>query len=143
MSKNNISISLNEKDVKELVDITLKAEKNINFEIQNSLSPIIRQTKSLVKSKLSKGHGVRTGKYKKGITSRNLSKDDVIYFQVGGNKKTYKLTHLLELGHTKWLWGIKTSDTTKTIPHIEPGQNYADKRVLDAYKKAVLKVFNK
>ena len=143
MSKNNISISLNEKDVKELVDITLKAEKNINFDIKNSFSPIIRQTKSLVKSKLAKGNGVRTGKYKKGITSRNLSKDDVIYFQVGGNKKTYKLTHLLEQGHVLWLWGKKTNRRTKSIPHIEPGQDYADKRVLDAYKKAVLKVFNK
>lgn len=137
----NVTIKLNEKDVKEIVNITLQAEKKINAETQKSLKPIIRQTRSLVKSKLSKGSGVRTGTYKKSITTRNLSKEDVIFFQVGGNKKSFRLTHLLELGHQLWLFGHKTDYHTRAIPHIAPGQEYADKRVLDAYEKAVEKAF--
>jgi len=40
------------------------------------------------------------------------------------NSDHYQLTHLLEYGHQKWLWGKDTGSKTKAFPHIAPNADY-------------------
>jgi len=40
------------------------------------------------------------------------------------NDDHYQLTHLLEYGHEKWLWGKKAEGKTKAFAHIGPNADY-------------------
>lgn len=60
------------------------------------------------------------GKYAKGWTFKKTfeNKDQIAY--TTHNKTDYQLTHLLEYGHAKWVWGKNTGDRVKAFPHIRP-----------------------
>ena len=53
------------------------------------------------------------------------------------NAKHYQLTHLLEYGHEKWLWGNYTGDRVKAFPHIRPAEEKAKQQLVERIKKAL------
>lgn len=118
-----------------------------------------RATKRATIKHLTNDRGVDVGVYRKSIVIKNLAKDRYeLNYRVGGNKKHYRLTHLLEHGHqiknkmggpypirSPFAKAPIGSMTTVKVPHIIYGQQYADKAVPDMYEKAIdksLKGFN-
>lgn len=53
------------------------------------------------------------------------------------NEDHYRLTHLLESGHAKFLWGRETGEKVQGYPHIEPVNNKAQKTLIDKVEKGV------
>lgn len=49
--------------------------------------------------------------------------------------KKYQLTHLLEYGHKKWLWGYYTGDRVDAKPHIRPAEEKAGKNLVNTIKR--------
>lgn len=47
----------------------------------------------------------------------------------------YQLTHLLEYGHKKWLWGYYTGGRVEGKPHIRPAEEKAAKDLVNAIKR--------
>lgn len=53
------------------------------------------------------------------------------------NDKHYQLTHLLEYGHEKWLWGDYTGERVKAIPHIRPAEEKAEQNLINKIKRGL------
>lgn len=49
--------------------------------------------------------------------------------------KKYQLTHLLEYGHRKWLWGYYTGDRVDAKPHIRPAEEKAGENLVKTIKR--------
>ena len=69
----------------------------------------------------------RSGKYRKGwrVTFTELRYG----LQATVHNKVYQLTHLLESGHAKWLWGEDTGETVQAFPHIENVNTEAQRKL--------------
>lgn len=69
----------------------------------------------------------RSGKYRKGwrVTFTELRYG----LQATVHNKVYQLTHLLESGHAKWLWGKDTGETVQAFPHIENVNEEAQRKL--------------
>lgn len=75
----------------------------------------------------------RSGDYRKGwrITFNKLRYG----MEATVHNKVYMLTHLLESGHAKWLWGRDTGETVRAFPHIEKVNEEAQKRLEEEIKR--------
>lgn len=73
----------------------------------------------------------RDWEYKQVQTSR-ISTEAVVY-----NENHYRLTHLLESGHSKWLWGRKTDGKVQGYEHIKPVNDMAQEMVVELVKEKV------
>lgn len=69
----------------------------------------------------------RSGKYRKGwkVTFTELRYG----LEATVHNKVYQLTHLLESGHAKWLWGKDTGETVQAFPHIEKVNEEAQRKL--------------
>ena len=85
----------------------------------------------------------------KGNPSGEYSKDWVLDVEpvkrysrkfVVHNEDHYRLTHLLESGHSKWLWGRDTGTKVQGYPHIEPINNKAQDRVVEEIIERVVDI---
>lgn len=65
------------------------------------------------------------------ITSR-YSKTSTVY-----NENHYRLTHLLESGHSKVLWGRKTGERVQAYPHIAPINEKAQENVIRKVEEGI------
>lgn len=69
----------------------------------------------------------RSGEYRKGwsVTFNKLRYgiEAIIH------NKQYYLTHLLESGHAKWLWGRDTGEQVQAFPHIEKVNEEVQRRL--------------
>lgn len=61
-----------------------------------------------------------TGEYADGWGQTTVRDSDDWCEIVVHNKKRWQLTHLLEKGHAKFLWGIPTGERVPAYPHILP-----------------------
>ena len=69
----------------------------------------------------------RSGKYRKGW---RVTFTEMRYgLQATVHNKVYQLTHLLESGHAKWLWGKDTGETVQAFPHIENVNEEAQRKL--------------
>jgi len=77
----------------------------------------------------------RTGKYRKGwtITFKHLRYG----LEAVVHNKVYMLTHLLESGHSKWLWGRKTGEDVEGFPHIANVNEEAQRMLQEEIKRSV------
>lgn len=77
--------------------------------------------------KVEGGFQNKSGKYRKGwkvtFTEKRYGLEAVVHNNV------YQLTHLLESGHAKWLWGRKTGETVQAFPHIENVNEEAQRKL--------------
>ena len=81
--------------------------------------------------------GNPSGAYSKSWTSEQkmtsrYSKVDIVY-----NEDHYRLTHLLESGHSKVLWGRKTGERVSAYPHIAPINDKAQESVIRKVEKGI------
>lgn len=81
--------------------------------------------------------GSPKGDYSKSWTSEQrmtsrYSKVDIVY-----NEDHYRLTHLLESGHSKVLWGRKTGERVSAYPHIAPINDKAQESVIRKVEKGI------
>lgn len=69
----------------------------------------------------------RTGKYRKGwkITFEETRYD----IKATVHNKVYQLTHLLESGHAKFLWGRATGEEVRAFPHIANVNDEAQRKL--------------
>lgn len=134
---------------KKLIKVLQETIPIFQEDLGKNMTPVMKESKSITKSKLKKGHGKNTGVYSKSLVVRNSSQLAKGYFcyQVGGNKTHYRLTHLLENGHklvpNKHFYRNIGSRKTQAIPHIIYGQNYVDDEGFNAVKKSINNAFKK
>lgn len=75
---------------------------------------------------------VGSGKYAKSWKVQKLTKTSGgIQATVGASKPYYRLTHLLEHGHYKVLWGKDVGGEVAPRPHIRPGEEAAEKALYE------------
>ena len=68
-----------------------------------------------------------SGKYRKGW---KITYNELRYgLEAVVHNKVYPLTHLLESGHAKYLWGKQTGEEVKAFPHIEQVNEEAQKKL--------------
>lgn len=80
----------------------------------------------------------RTGRYRKNwkvqIEFKRLWTKATVY-----NGKYYPLTHLLESGHAKFLWGKDTGERVKAFPHIAAINEEVQKMIEEKAKELIEK----
>ena len=163
MGKKIFTISSNAQDwIKYLGNVAEKTQ----IEVDRNIPKISRATKQNVKSHLVHGAGIEQGIYRKSFRINNFAESKWhVGFQVFARKPHYRLTHLLEgvskkRGHrtvlfrwgkgkrTKWgnvgmNWVLTTKNKkhplgyTRAIKHIEPGQNFAEMKVVEMYETTI------
>lgn len=71
----------------------------------------------------------RSGKYRKGW---KISYEELRYgLKASVHNSKYQLTHLLESGHAKVLWGRETGETVRAFPHIEKVNEEAQRMLVE------------
>lgn len=77
----------------------------------------------------------RSGKYRKGWKVTFEEKRYGISAIV--HNKVYMLTHLLESGHAKFLWGRETGEEVQAFPHIEAVNEEAQQKLEEEIRRRV------
>lgn len=78
---------------------------------------------------------IKTGKYAKSWQSKKVNETAISIEYNVYSKKYYMLTHLLEFGHEKVLWGKRMAgQRVRGYPHIEP----AERATANEFQKYVL-----
>lgn len=98
-------------------------------EVQESVDEAVREVANESRSdlKVAGDFKNRSGDYRKGW---KITFDKKRYgLEATIHNKLYQLTHLLESGHAKFLWGRPTGETVKAFPHIENVNEEAHKRL--------------
>ena len=84
------------------------------------------------------GHGKKAGAYKKGWSvKKDKTGKRTVY------NKQYQLTHLLENGHVKVLFGKATGGFVKGQPHIKPVEEWAQNEFPEECEKLISKGLGK
>lgn len=105
--------------------------KSWETDVAETTDDIIREVanESRDKLKIEGDFKDRSGKYRKGW--KVTFTETRFGLQATVHNKVYQLTHLLESGHAKWLWGRDTGDTVKAFPHIEKVNEETQKKLVE------------
>ena len=77
----------------------------------------------------------RSGKYRRGWT---VTFNQLRYgLEAVVHNKVYMLTHLLESGHSKWLWGRPTGEDVRAFEHIEKVNEEAQKMLQEEIQRSL------
>lgn len=120
----------------EMTDLLLQ----YSDEIQDEVNEAVKVTADYAKKELRVAGNFqdRTGKYRKGwkiqYVLERLGAFATIY-----NGKYYPLTHLLESGHSKWLWGRQTGESVQAFPHIEAVNEEAQRMLEEEVARRIVK----
>lgn len=75
----------------------------------------------------------RSGNYRRGW---RVTFDESRYgIEATVHNKVYQLTHLLESGHAKFLWGRATGETVQAFPHIANVNDEAQRKLEEEIKR--------
>jgi hypothetical protein len=110
----------------EFADIEVQTMQDVFLQVGKETAEELKRTSPRMDSSRG-GAYAKDWKYKRTTTNRKGASryaDVVIY-----NAKHYQLTHLLENGHIKVLWGKRTNDTVEPIPHIHQAEKNAIDKV--------------
>ena len=110
-------------------------------ELENYSTEAIRDTKQAVEetaqecleeiSQNAPGDGKYKKSWKKKQARLTATESEITVYST-----KYQLTHLLEYGHEKWLWGNYTVDRVRAFPHIRPAEEKAKQKLVERIKKA-------
>jgi hypothetical protein len=114
----------------------LRYGNEVNLVIDDALKEVARESVEdlkAVRSFSSKGNP--SGDYSKDWTweiepVKRYSRRIVVF-----NEDHYRLTHLLESGHAKWLWGHPTGQSVRGFSHIEPVEKKASEHLENAIER--------
>lgn len=114
-------------DVNEVID---DAMKEVGTEARDQLRSV----------KQFSPQGNPTGKYSKDWQIevqpvKRYSRKYVVY-----NEEHYRLTHLLESGHAKVLWGHDTGEDVPGYKHIEPVNNKVQERLAEEVIERIIEL---
>lgn len=94
----------------------IKITKEYAEEVQDQAEQAIIKTAFHAEERLHVSGDFKGTKYKKGWT---ITFTQLRYgLEATVHNKLYMLTHLLESGHAKWLWGRDTGEEVRAFPHI-------------------------
>lgn len=143
-------IKLNEEELERLLHTLDNSYFYFKESLDKKFTPMLRESKRIVKSRLHKGYGVNKGIYIKSLYIKNSSelRKDYFCYQVGARSPHYRLTHLLENGHkVRGCFDRRKSKKgdipTRKITHIVYGQDYVDKHATNKIVEAVNDAFGK
>ena len=109
----------------------IKITSDYADEVEDSTEAAIVKTAFEAEKELHVAGSFKNGaksKYRKGWTITFLQLRYGLEAIV--HNKDYQLTHLLESGHAKWLWGRDTGEEVRAFPHIE-GVNEEAQKMLE------------
>lgn len=103
----------------------MKITKEYAEEVEDEAEAAVIKTAYHAEEQLHVSGDFKGTKYKKGWT---ITFTQLRYgLEATVHNKLYMLTHLLESGHAKWLWGIDTGEEVRAFPHIASVNEEAQK----------------
>ena len=122
---------------KTITAMFVKYGQQVNDVIDESLEEVARESVEDLKAVTSWRYSHPNSPYSKDWTYKiepvkRLSRKFIVY-----NEDHYRLTHLLESGHSKWLWGRKTGSSVQAFPHIKPVRDKAEEHLEQAVVRRI------
>lgn len=109
-------------------------QKDVTVKLKDEIRKANRNGLKMVKNKSPE----RTGVYGKSWSSKKMFENNQALRYWIHNKKKWQLTHLLEYGHYKWLWGIdKSPERVEAKPHITPTAKWVQKELPKGVKQRI------
>lgn len=118
-----------------LADAIAKELSTYDAEVTVATKRAVEKVAEECRKDISNGASVFNGsKYAKSW------KKKLVYSSAKENRYTiystrYQLTHLLEYGHEKWVWGYYTGGTVPGRPHIRPAEAKAEVNLVNQIKR--------
>lgn len=116
---------------KELNALFFSYGQDVNEVVDDAMMEVAKGAEQKLSSvKTFSPNGSPTGEYSKDWDIlvepvRRFTRRFVVH-----NVDHYQLTHLLESGHSKYLWGRKTGETVPGYSHIAPVNEWAQKEIV-------------
>ena len=110
----------------------------VNEVVDESMTEVAREaTEDLKAVREFSPKGNPSGEYSKSwdvvvVPVKRYSRKFVVH-----NVEHYRLTHLLESGHSKYLWGRATGTKVQGYPHIKPVQDKANEHLENAIVRRI------
>lgn len=112
-----------------------KITKEYADEVTDRTEAAIMKTAFHAEEQLHVSGDFKGTKYKKGWT---ITFTQLRYgLEATVHNKLYMLTHLLESGHAKWLWGRDTGEEVRAFPHIAQVNEEAQKMLEEEIRRSV------
>lgn len=109
-----------------LSEIIKKHIQECDETFNDEIEKVADETISELKTTSPKG---RRGKYAKGWGKTSRKTDSPLKEVTIHNKNEYRLTHLLEFGHS-----LKNGGRTRAFPHIKPAEEKAIQKLIERLK---------
>lgn len=94
----------------------IKITREYAEEVEDQTEAAVMKTAFHAEDELHVNGGFKGTKYRKGWT---ITFNQLRYgLEATVHNRLYMLTHLLESGHAKWLWGKDTGEEVQAFPHI-------------------------
>ena len=117
-----------------LADAILDELKAYEGEVVVATKRAVEQTAEECRKDIQNNAPQRSGKYakswKKKLAYSSAKENRYVVYS-----SRYQLTHLLEYGHAKWIYGYYTGGTVAAKPHIRPAEARAEANLVNAIKR--------
>lgn len=122
---------------KAITAVFVKYGQEVNEVIDASLKEVARESVEDLKAVTTWHYSHPNSEYSKDWTwtiepRKRLSRSLVVY-----NVDHYQLTHLLESGHAKYLWGKETGQSVRAYEHIKPVRDKAEEHLEQAVVRRI------
>lgn len=114
-----------------LLDYTEEVAAQVKEEAKADATELAEAIRNDAKNKFG-----GSGRYAKGWKSEKAYENEMDVRYVVKNKTDWQLTHLLEYGHAKWLFGKPTGGRVEGRAHIRPNAD----RIIKKFEKAIERI---
>lgn len=108
-----------------MIDIVKTWSDDVSEVANQTIKDVSEEAKSELK--VAGNFQNKSGKYRKGWKITYEEQRYGLFAHV--HNKVYQLTHLLESGHAKYLWGRDTGEDVQAFPHIEKVNEEAQRKL--------------
>ena len=120
--------------IDELADAITTALAEYDAEVTVATKKAVEETAEECRQEIANNAPKHSGKYAKSWRKK------LSYYSARDSRYTvystrYQLTHLLEYGHEKWVWGYYTGERVDAKPHIRPAEEHASETLIKKIKK--------
>lgn len=120
--------------VDELAAAVMKELETYSQEAELATRRVVKDVAEECRQDILNGAPSKSGKYKRSW-KKKLAYSSATQERYLVYSSRYQLTHLLEYGHEKWLWGEYTAEKVQGKPHIRPAEARAEEKLISAIKK--------